>query len=209
MLNFFQHFAHRKNMKEKRTDYQKLYTIAENQAGYFTNKQALTAGYSRDLLSHLVTAGKFLRVQRGIYRLRTFPDMPYSDYFQIWLSTGMNGVFSHQSALALYGLTDRIPTEYHVTVPRTSRRDGEGIRYHTSKLMPEEITVRHGLPVTDISRTLYDLHRGGESPEWIIQAAQQALERGMISEDRLRRRLEFYSKALMKLLLKASLIKAP
>ncbi len=185
-------------MEEKGTDYLKLYNIAENQAGYFTNKQAEEAGFSRDLLAHLTTSGKFLRLRRGLYRLRTFPEMPYSDYYQVWIAKGLKGVFSHRSALALYELTDLIPTQFHLMFHRPPWRKIQNTRYHTAKLKAEEVTTRHGLPVTDIPRTLYDLYRSRESPEWIIQAAQQALERGMISEGRLMQRIQTYSQAFQR-----------
>ncbi len=185
-------------MKKQSPDHLKLYKMAENQGGYFTSKQAQEAGLSKDLLSHLVSSGKFLRLRQGVYRIKAFPEMPYSEYFEIWVSTAMKSVFSHQSALNLYELTDRIVTAFHLTVPRKASQRLENVYYHTSKLKTEEITTRHGLPVTDIPRTLYDLYRSRESPEWIIQAAQQALERGMISEGRLMERIQTYSQAFQR-----------
>lgn len=208
MLNFFQHSAHKtvrvkpnkEEVREQKPNHQKLYHLAENQAGYFTTQQAQEAGFSRDLLAHLVSSGKFLRVRQGVYRLTAFPKMPHSEYFQIWIATGMKGVFSHRSALDLYELTDRIPTEFHLTVTPTARRRVANVRYHTSKLQSDEVTTRHGLPVTDVPRTLYDLYRWGESPEWIVQATYQALDRGMISAARLLERTQSYSHAFGKLM---------
>lgn len=126
--------------------------------------------------------------------------MPWSEYYQVWIATGMKAVFSHRSALALYELTDLIPTEFHVTVSRPSRKSLENVRYHTAALRAGEIATRHGLPLTDVPRTLYDLYRWGESPEWIAQATLQALERGLLSEDRLMERIEIYSKTFRKLI---------
>jgi hypothetical protein len=54
---------------EIQPDHNHLYEIAENQAGYFTTKQAHSAGFSRESLSYYVTTDKFTRIQRGIYRL--------------------------------------------------------------------------------------------------------------------------------------------
>jgi len=46
------------------------------------------------------------------------------------------------------------------------------------------VTWRQGLPVTTIPRTLSDLVRSGLAQEWIHQAVQQALERGLICDSR-------------------------
>ncbi len=105
-------------------DEQQLYEIAEAQAGYFTAKQAGAAGYSRQLLSHHAHAGNIQRVQHGIYRLTRFPHSPREDLYVAWLRCGPRAVISHDSALELYGLSDAMPTEIHVTVPRGPRCAG-------------------------------------------------------------------------------------
>ena len=105
-----------------------LYEIAEQQAGYFTAAQALEAGYSRPLLSYYTKVGRFDRVHRGVYRLVQFPGSPYEDLFVACLRTGPDSVISHESALAVYELSDVLPGEVHVIVPRTASRRRVGIR---------------------------------------------------------------------------------
>ncbi len=159
-----------------------LYEIAERQAGYFSARQARQSGYSKALLSHHIQSGRFLRVRRGVYRLAHFPEMPHADLYIAWLSAGEKAVLSHESALLLYGLTDLLPAEIHFTVPRTASRRLSGIRFHTARLNPEEVTIRQGLPVTTLPRTMTDLIRSGVAEEWVRQAIHQALKRGMVSE---------------------------
>ncbi len=159
-----------------------LYEIAERQAGYFSAQQARQAGFSNALLSHHVRSGRFLRLRRGVYRLARFPETPYADLFIAWLAAGEKAVLSHESALLLYGLTDLLPAEIHLTVPRTASRRLPGVRFHTARLAPEEITRRQGLPVTTLPRTIADLARSGLPEEWVRQAIHQALQRGMLSE---------------------------
>jgi len=163
-------------------DPQALYRLAESQAGYFTARQARTAGFSFALLNYHLKQGRFLRVRRGVYRLAQFPEMPHADLFIAWLSAGEQAVLSHESALVLYGLTDLLPAEIHLTVPRTASRRRTGVRLHTARLSDDEITFRHGLPVTTLPRTLVDLIRSGVDEEWIRQAIRQALGRGLVSE---------------------------
>lgn len=162
-----------------------LYEIAERQAGYFSAQQAQSAGYSKALLSHHVKSGRFLRVRRGVYRLAQFPEMPHADLYIAWLSAGEKAVLSHESALLLYGLTDLLPAEIHLTVPRTASRRLPGVRFHTARLEPQEVVWRQGLPVTALPRTITDLIRSGVAEEWVRQAVQQALARGLVTQSAL------------------------
>jgi len=160
----------------------RLYQIAEQQGGYFSAGQARQAGLSRALLTYHTRQGRFLRIRRGVYRLAEFPEMPHADLMVAWLATGGRAVVSHESALLLYGLTDLLPAEIHLTVPRTASRRRAGVRLHTARLSEEEVTFRHGLAVTTLPRTIVDLIRSGVAEEWVYQAVRQALERGLVSE---------------------------
>lgn len=167
-----------------------LYPIISDQGGYFSARQARDAGIPYPLLSHYVKSGRIERVRHGVYRLVYFPETPYADFFIAWLSAGEKAVISHQSALFLYDLTDLMPVEIDLTVPRTASRRLAGVRLHTARLDPEEITRREGLPVTTLPRTLIDLVRSGTPTEWIEQAVRQALERGLISRNGLYQMVE-------------------
>ncbi|MDD5468348.1 MAG: type IV toxin-antitoxin system AbiEi family antitoxin domain-containing protein [Anaerolineales bacterium] len=166
-------------------DFNRLYEIAENQAGYFTAKQAHLAGFSRERLFYYVTTGRFSRVQRGIYRLVQFPGSPYEDLFVAWLKAGPDAVISHESALYLYQLSDVLPSEIHVIMPRTGSRRRQGIRLHTNRLNPNEVTQREGLPVTSATRTIIDVAAGGITDEQIRKAIHEAIRRGLIAKEEL------------------------
>ncbi|GAB4495773.1 MAG: type IV toxin-antitoxin system AbiEi family antitoxin domain-containing protein [Anaerolineales bacterium] len=166
-------------MNEKPFD--TLYQIAESQAGYFSARQAQQAGLSKALLSHHARRGRFLRIRRGVYRLTKFPEMPHTDLTIAWLSAGEKAVLSHESALLLYELTDLLPAEIHLTVPRTASRRLPGVRFYTARLEPDEVTHRQGLPITTLPRTIADLIRSGVAEEWVRQAIQQALARGLVT----------------------------
>jgi predicted transcriptional regulator of viral defense system len=160
-------------------DYDRLYEIAESQAGYFRAAQARQAGFSWERLSDNVKTGRFQRVSRGVYRLTHFPSSPFEDLFVAWLRTGSNSVISHESALSVYELSDVLPGEVHVIIPRTASRRRPGIRLHTNRLEPDEITMREGLPITTVARTIADVARSGMAEEHIRQAIQGALQRGL------------------------------
>ncbi len=166
-------------------NYDHLYEIAEGQAGYFTAKQAQRVGFSWDRLSANVRSGRFLRAAHGVYRLNHFPGSPFEDLFVAWLRAGPSAVISHESALAVYELSDVLPGEIHIIVPRTSSRRRRGLRQHTQRLSPKEITKRNGLPVTTIERTLVDVSKSGLPQEQVRIAAREALRRGLIDRDML------------------------
>lgn len=163
-------------------DHSHLYRLVEQQGGYFTARQAQNSGITRPLLSHHTNTGRFIRVKHGIYRLAQFPESPYSDLFVATLETGSRGVLSHETALALYELSDNIPSQIHITVPRSASRRHPGLRLHTKSLAPHEVTHRNGLPVTTVERTLADVIAGGVAEEQAQLAIRQALERGLVSE---------------------------
>jgi len=162
-----------------------LYLVAENQAGYFTAQQAHSAGFSRERISYYVATGRFSRVQRGVYRLVQFPSSPYEDLFIAWLKTGPNSVISHDSALYLYKLSDVLPSENHVIMPRTGSRRRKGIRLHTNRLSQDEVTQREGLPVTTAARTIIDVTASGLAEEQIGNAVNEAIQLGLTDRDEL------------------------
>jgi predicted transcriptional regulator of viral defense system len=166
-------------------DHQQLYEIAEQQAGYFTAAQAQAAGFSRPLLSYYTKVGRFDRIRRGIYRLVQFPGSPYEDLFVAWLRTGPDSVISHESALAVYELSDVLPAEVHVIVPRTASRRRRGIRLHTNRLRTDEVTQRAGLPITTSARTIADVIASGLAQEQVGQAIEEALRRGLTTRESL------------------------
>ena len=167
-------------------NHDQLYQIAETQAGYFTAAQARVAGFSPALLSYHVRADLFERIRPGIYRLNRFPASPHEDLFIAWLRVGPCAVISHDSALALYDLSDLLPNEIHVIVPRTVSRRHPGLRLHTNRLEPGDVTYYDGLPVTTVSRTIVDMAASGLSEELVWQAAAEALRRGLTTRDQLR-----------------------
>jgi predicted transcriptional regulator of viral defense system len=166
-------------------DYHQLYEIAESQAGYFTAAQARKVSFSWERLSINVKTGKFLRVAQGVYRLVHFPSSPFEDYFVMWLKTGANAVISHESALAVYDLSDVLPGEIHIIVPRTASRRRKGMHMHTNRLRPGEVTTREGLPVTTVARTIADAAASHLAEDQVRQAVREALVRGLTTPEEL------------------------
>ena len=174
-----------KNKEHEEPDQDGLYRIAEPQGGYFTSAQAAKSGFSRKLLWHYQKTHKFLRVAHGIYRLGRFPSSRFEDLFVAWLKCGPKSAISHESALALYDVSDVLPPEVHVTVPRTAFRRRKGVRLHTNRLRPADIVKREGLPVTSVPRTIADVARAGLSEDHLARAIRDALQRGLTTKEAL------------------------
>ncbi len=157
------------------------------QAGLFTTEQAADAGYSPQLLVHYVRIGKVVRLRRGIYRLVHFPAGEHEDLVELWLWSSHQGVFSHQTALALHGLSDILPSRIHLTVPTDWRRRRlrvpPGVVLHHAEVLRPERSWHGPIPITSPVRTLVDCATAQLSPDLLSQALRQALERGLIAEE--------------------------
>jgi predicted transcriptional regulator of viral defense system len=172
-----------------RPDWNRLFETAAAQEGLFTTGQAAAAGYSPQLLVHYVRTGKAIRARRGIYRLVHFPAGEHEELVAAWLWSEQAGVVSHQSALALHGLSDALPAQLHLTLPAAWRRR----RFR----VPPGFVLHHGdvptadrcwfgpVPTTGARRSLTDCAKEGLSPELLRQAASQALRRGLVARGEL------------------------
>lgn len=174
-------------------DWQRLYEIALEQGGHFTVRQALReAKAGRPLLTHHLKAGLIERPLRGIYRLLRFPPGEHEDLMRIWLWSDKRGVFSHETALALHGLSDLLPARIHLTLPWAQRRrrlsPPAGLVLHHADLLPEERTWHGAIPLTTPERSLSDCAAAGVAQELLGQAISQARARGLIDTDPLSRR---------------------
>ena len=164
--------------------WQALYETAAPQEGYFTSPQAARAGFSAPLLTHHRKAGRLRHVRRGIYRLVQFPAGDHEDLVTAWLWSEAAGVFSHQTALSLHQLSDAMPETLHVTMPTPWRsrrlRVPTGIALHYGDIAEKDRSWIGPVPVTSVLRTLRDCARDGLTPDLMLQALRQALDRGLV-----------------------------
>ena len=166
-----------------------LFEVASAQAGFFSTPQAAEAGYSPQLLIHYLHTRKAIRVSRGIYRLVHFPAGEHEELVAAWLWSELAGVVSHQTALALHGLSDALPARVSLTLPAAWRRRRfrapADVVLHYADVPPEDRAWFGAVPATNARRSLNDCAREGLSPELLRQAAQQALRRGLVTKGEL------------------------
>ncbi|HXE30495.1 MAG TPA: type IV toxin-antitoxin system AbiEi family antitoxin domain-containing protein [Terriglobales bacterium] len=136
----------------RRAAAQRLFAIAELQQGFFTAKQAAQSGFAAQTHPYHVQAGNWVRERRGIYRLALFPatERPDLALWSLWScnrNQNVEGVYSHQTALRLHGLSDLNPARLHMTVPRRFRRNSEVPRIlvlHRADIPPGDIQAAAG-----------------------------------------------------------------
>jgi predicted transcriptional regulator of viral defense system len=139
----------------------------------------------RNCCSH-IHAGRVMRAHRGIYRLIHFPPGEHEELVTIWLWSERAGVFSHQTALALHGLSDVLPANVHLTLPGAWRnrrfRIPDGVILHHSDLSSNEQAWFDAVPITSPRRSLSDCAKEPISPDLLRQAAQQSIRRGLVAK---------------------------
>lgn len=164
-------------------DWDSLFEIAQSQAGYFTTRQAAGAGYSPQLLAYLGDK-KVERVRRGIYRLVHFPASDHEDLVVLWLWSEQQGVFSHETALALHDLSDVLPNKVDLSVPASWRkrrlRIPTDVVLHFADVGNTDRASYGAVPVTAPLRTLSDCIEADIAPDLVQQAILQARQRGLI-----------------------------
>lgn len=168
-----------------------LFDLASQQQGLFTAKQAEQAGYSNKNHGYHVDQDHWIREGRGLYRLAMFPRNPDEQkvLYALWSQNKegeIQGVYSHETALAHYELSDVNPAKLHMTVPKSFRRNSKIpkiLKLHVSELTPAMIHKSRGFMVTKPGRTISDVIQcGWVSFDIIRQAVLDALEKGLMQK---------------------------
>ncbi len=171
-------------------DLDQLFGVAVGQAGYFTAAQAREAGYSLQLLQHHLSRGSLERAGRGIFRFVRFPATEEGDLVVPWLWSERRGVVSHESALHAHDLADALPARVHLTLPaadaRRRLRVPPNVAVAYGDIPAGDIVLRGPVPVTSALRTLRDCVAAHVAPEWLQQAVERGLRRGLFTRGDLR-----------------------
>lgn len=130
-----------------------------------TNKEIEKLGYGRQSLAELTKKNKIERLRPGVYQVKG----EVVDDFAFISSNSNRIVFSYNTALYLYNLSDRTPNTFHISVPQgynashIKRRNKNMVVHYIKKEWHEigktEIKSPQGntLPVYDLERTICDI----------------------------------------------------
>lgn len=171
-----------------------LADVAEDQWGLFTRRQAEATGMAWSTLMRLATNNAAERVAHGVYRMRGTPPVDHLALRAAWLQlapdtpvwerTTDQGVVSHRSAAALFGLGHLPADIHHFILPgrRQSRRPD--VSLHRARLDPHEWVTHEGLLVTTPARIAADLLAEREDLEAVAHVVTDALRASLDQPDR-------------------------
>ncbi|SDB89641.1 Transcriptional regulator, AbiEi antitoxin, Type IV TA system [Sanguibacter gelidistatuariae] len=165
--------------------------------GYIRRSEALRNGASPAALDMLVTRGALERSAHGVYRDPVVPPTEHDELHLAVLWTGVDtACLSHETALALYELSDLIPDRIHVTIPRKHRirrRGGDRYQVHHEDLLQRQIGWAEQIPTVDPATAIAQCIDYGTPTYLLRQAIDQALGTGRLTApvaDNLRQVLE-------------------
>ena len=167
----------------------RLSEVAQDQWGLITRRQALElAGLAPATLARLAEKeGVLDRVAKGVYHLAGAPVPDHADLRAAWLQlaprvpawerTSADGIVSHRSAAALYGIGDLPADRHEFTFPVGVRRQPRrrDVRVHNASLADGTWINLRGLPVTRPSRIAADLLADHEEPEAVARIVTESL----------------------------------
>jgi hypothetical protein len=166
---------------------QKLYEIASLQGGYFTAQQAVFCSYSQKNHHYYVKNGDWLKELRGIYRLSRYPEPDDSQYilWSLWScdrNGKIRGVYSHETALSMFELSDVNPDKLHMSVPTDFRKNAvipEILIVHKKVFHSADCEQRMGYSVVKPLPNILMLIEECETPDDIlVQALRDGINKG-------------------------------
>ncbi|MBD5501364.1 MAG: transcriptional regulator [Lachnospiraceae bacterium] len=117
---------------------EEIIKMAKENNGIVTTAMVVSAGFSRGNIKYLVDKGMIEKSARGVYIL---PEVWDDEIFNLQ-NRFKRGIYSHETALFLWDLTDRTPNRYHMTFP---------VNYNLTR--PKEENIR----CVQCKKALYDL----------------------------------------------------
>lgn len=179
---------------------EEIIKMAKGNNGIVTTAMVVTAGFSRGNIRYLVDKGMIEKSARGVYIL---PEVWDDEIFNLQ-NRFKRGIYSHETALFLWDLTDRTPNRYHMTFP---------VNYNLTKPKEEEIRcvqckkAIYDLGITEtttpggnivrvycVERTLCDILKPNSHVD--IQVVTEAFKRYVIRPDKNIPALSEYAKIL-------------
>lgn len=167
---------------------EEIIKMAKGNNGTVTTAMVVAAGFSRGNIKYLVDKGMIEKSSRGVYIL---PETWDDEIFNLQ-NRFKRGIYSHETALFLWDLTDRTPNRYHMTFPMNynlTNPKKENIRCAQCKkeiynLGIEEVTTPGGNVVKAYSaeRTLCDILKSHSRVD--IQIVTEAFKRYVSNADK-------------------------
>jgi predicted transcriptional regulator of viral defense system len=130
--------------------------LANRQHGVVARDQLLRLGFEAGAIGRRKRAGRLHLLHPGVYSVGHRVLSRQGLWMAAVLASGPEGLLSHQTAAALWGIRGYSGGAIHVTVPHKSTST-KRIRRHFSIVPADERAVEEGVPVTSVHRTIFDL----------------------------------------------------
>lgn len=145
----------------------------------FTFKDALAKGLSQYHLQVLLRNGVIQRIERGLYTANTGDLADDELFLRAVKRVGEPAVVCLLSALSYHELTDLIPKQVWLMVPKEKRVKSPSVKLYRARspLWGVGVEKKRGYAITSIERTIIDAltHRAIISPRMGIDALKTAL----------------------------------
>src|SRR4051812_7998300 len=125
--------------------------------GLLTTTELLAAGLTASSISKRVARGAMRRWYPGVYSYGPGELSREAEWMAAVLAAGAGAVLSHRSAAALWEIRRDWRVITDVLAPRGRRPKGPVLVHGYRRLDRGDVTVRNGIPVTTVARTLVDL----------------------------------------------------
>ena len=160
--------------------------MARRQEGCFTIAQAVEAGFPRSTVTVRMNRGAWEQLAPRVLRVAASAPATWRQRLMA-AALSVDGVASHRSAAALYGLCDP-PRVAEVLVERPGRGHRDRIGLHSTTSLPPSDTVMVGnIRATTPARTLIDFATLS-SEAAATDAIDLAMARGQVRPEQLERR---------------------
>jgi predicted transcriptional regulator of viral defense system/very-short-patch-repair endonuclease len=179
--------------------------VAARQHGVVARAQLAALGILGTAVSRRLASGRLHRVHPGVYGVGHQPRTSKARWIAAVLACGSGAVLSHLDAAAFWKIYKGEGARVHVTSTSQSGRRISGIAAHRARrLHPDDVTVKDGIPVTTVARTLVDL-TDVLGRDRLLRAIREAEFLGLLDLDALnaavkrahgRRRLNVLNEAL-------------
>ncbi len=149
--------------------------LAQAQHAVVARRQLLALGLSEEGVDKRIRGGRLHRLHPlcpGVYTVGHRLVSREGRWMAAVLASGPEAVLSHWSAAALWMIRPNRRTRIDVTVSHRSR-SSDLIRRHISPLPADEHTIKEGIPVTSVPRTIFDL-AAAEDADLVQNLLQEA-----------------------------------
>lgn len=138
----------------------KMKIVADTNDGYIKTSDVEAAGISRPMIKKYLDAGKLEQVRKGLYVLSD----GFFDEFALLQVQSTKAIYSYGTAIFLWGLSDRTPHIFDITLPRGTnvsrlKKDNINMRCHYVDKELYEIGITETVSPQGARVKLYDKER--------------------------------------------------